>query len=121
MFAAATPVSVRIKLFMATPDTLRKCKVPNPADGTVKVKVSPTETQLLAGQPTGSRIIMRGSMLSACAATAHTAITRPSTHAFIEVLTPRLLSTFLSDAVTGAQSGARHGGDLSMTAKTPVS
>src|SRR5713101_8427368 len=65
MFAAATPVSVRIKLFMATPDTLRKCKVPNPADGTVKVKVSPTETQLLAGQPTGSRIIMRGSMLSA--------------------------------------------------------
>src|ERR1700687_3177531 len=66
-----TPTSVKIRLVHLTPEAFRKCNAPVPLAGVVKEKVSPkTGMQLPLGQPTGSRIMTPGSMLSAWAAPA---------------------------------------------------
>jgi hypothetical protein len=89
---AGTPLSVRIRLVHVTPELLRKCKIPKPELGTLKLKFSPVmEIHPPLGQPTGSRMMIPGSMLLALAPTAQRTSTAASTKTFFEVFTFKLL------------------------------
>ena len=99
-FTAATPTSVRIKLVQVTPEEFRKCRTPVPAGGTLKEKLRPVMfTQLLPGQPTGSRTITAGSTAVALAATANSATTIPRITTFIVGFTLMLLAKWRGAAI----------------------
>src|SRR5947209_2085278 len=90
MFAAASPVSVNVKLCQATPVALRKCNTPKPVLGTLNPKLKVViGVQLLFGQPNGSRTIIPGSTVSACAAVNDNETAMARINTFIEGFTFR--------------------------------